>query len=333
MATESESTRPAAGLSTDVSSREHDAVEAFGYRQDLRRTLRFFALFGVSFSVISITTGIFLNFGVGIDNWGPASIWLWLIVGVGQLLVALVVAELGTRIPLAGYAYQWSSRLVNSTYGWFVGFAGLMFMTIGGGAIMLLAASPLLISEFGNDAPSQHLVLAVAIILMVLPVVVNVVSVQLTARINTIAVVTEIVGTLVFGVLLLVLWGLKTKPTDHGLGFLTDTTQLVHHPTWYAIVLASLLGAYTLVGFELAADMAEESVNARLDVPRAVIFAVVGAVVVGFIALIGFTVAIPNLPAIRSPPCHSSTSVSTGCQAGWSRCSSGSWSSRCSRST
>ena len=71
MATESESTRPAAGLSTDVSSREHDAVEAFGYRQDLRRTLRFFALFGVSFSVISITTGIFLNFGVGIDNWGP----------------------------------------------------------------------------------------------------------------------------------------------------------------------------------------------------------------------------------------------------------------------
>ena len=67
MATESESTRPAAGLSTDVSGRERDAVEAFGYRQDLRRTLRFFALFGVSFSVISITTGIFLNFGVGID--------------------------------------------------------------------------------------------------------------------------------------------------------------------------------------------------------------------------------------------------------------------------
>ena len=302
MATDSEPTRPAAGLSTDVSSRERGAVEAFGYRQDLRRTLRFFALFGVSFSVISITTGIFLNYGVGIDNWGPASIWLWLIVGVGQMLVALVVAELGTRIPLAGYAYQWSSRLVNSTYGWFVGFAGLMFMTIGGGAIMLLAASPLLISEFGNDAPSPHLVLAVAIILMVLAVVVNVISVQLTARINTIAVVTEIVGTLVFGVLLLVLWGLKTKPTDHGLGFLTNTTQLVHHPTWYAIVLASLLGAYTLVGFELAADMAEESVNARLDVPRAVIVAVAGAVVVGFIALIGFTVAIPSLPAIQKSP-------------------------------
>jgi amino acid transporter len=76
----------------------------------------------------------------------------------------------------------------------------------------------------------------------------------------------------------------------------------VHHPVWYAVVLASLLGAYTLVGFELAADMAEESVNARFDVPRAVIVAVFGAVVVGFIALIGFVVAIPNLPAIQNSP-------------------------------
>ncbi len=277
-------------------------TEGFGYRQDLRRTLRFFALFGVSFSIISITTGIFLNFGVGISNWGPASIWLWLVVGAGQLLVALVVAELGTRIPLAGYAYQWSSRLVNSTYGWFVGFAGLMYMTVGGGSIILLAASPLLISEFGNNAPSGHLVLTVAIILMVLPAIINIISVQLTARINSLAVITEIVGTVVFGVLLLVLWGLKTKPSGHGIGFLTNTTQLVHHSTWYAIVLAGLLGAYTLVGFELAADLAEESVNARFNVPRAIIVAVAGSVVLGFVALIGFTVAIPDLAAIQKSP-------------------------------
>jgi amino acid transporter len=287
--------------SQDRPSTEADEgmTERFGYRQDLRRTLRFFALFGVSFSIISITTGIFLNFGVGVANWGPASIWLWLVVGAGQMLVALVVAELGTRIPLAGYAYQWSSRLVNNTYGWFVGFAGLMYMTVGGGSIILLAAAPLLISEFGNNSPSPHLVLAVSVILMVLPAIINIISVQLTARINSIAVVTEIIGTVVFGVLLLVLWGLKAKPTHHGIGFLTNTTQLVHHSTWYAIVLAGLLGAYTLVGFELAADLAEESVNARFNVPRAVIVAVAGSVVLGFVALIGFTVAIPDLPAIQ----------------------------------
>ena len=95
-----------------------------GYRPELRRSLRFFSMFAIAFSIISITTGIFLNYGFGLSYWGPASIWTWPIVGVGNLMIALVVAELGTRIPLAGYAYQWSSRLVNPTYGWFVGFAG-----------------------------------------------------------------------------------------------------------------------------------------------------------------------------------------------------------------
>jgi len=73
-------------------------------------------------------------------------------------MIALVVAELGTRIPLAGYAYQWSARLVNSTYGWFVGFAGLLYMAVGGGAIMLGVAAPLLLSEFNDTTPSPHLV-------------------------------------------------------------------------------------------------------------------------------------------------------------------------------
>ena len=126
---------------------EGSIVNKFGYKQDLKRSLHFFALFGVSFSIISITTGIFLSFGVAMSYFGPASIWEWLIVGAGQLLVALVVAELGTRIPLAGYAYQWSARLVSSTYGWFVGFFGLLYMTVGGGAIFLLVGTPLLLSE------------------------------------------------------------------------------------------------------------------------------------------------------------------------------------------
>lgn len=288
----------AVGMST-----EGDA-EQFGYKQDLRRTLRFFALFGVSFSVISITTGIFLNYGVGLTNWGPASIWLWLVVGAGQLLVAFVVAELATHIPLAGYAYQWSSRLVNSTYGWFVGFLGLLYMTLGASSILLLAAAPLLISEFTSSTPSPELVLGVAIAMLLVAMLINVISVQLTAKINTTAVVTEILGTVVFGVLLFVLWAAHAKPTHHNLGFLFNTTQVGHHSmwhsTWYAIVLASLLGAYTLVGFEFAADLAEESVNARHNVPRALIVAVASAVILGFVALIGFTVAIPNLSEVQN---------------------------------
>src|SRR6201985_2902106 len=99
-------------------------LERAGYKPELRRSLRFFSMFAIAFSIISITTGIFLNYGFGLSYWGPAAIWTWPIVAGGNMMVALVVAALGTPIPLAGYAYQWSARLVNPTYGWFLGFAG-----------------------------------------------------------------------------------------------------------------------------------------------------------------------------------------------------------------
>jgi amino acid transporter len=189
---------------------------------------------------------------------------------------------------------------VNPTYGWFVGFAGLLYMSVGGGAIMLEVASPLLLSEFNVTTPNPRLVLTVAILLMLLPVVINIISIQVAARVNNVAVFTEILGTVVFGVLLLVLWGLKTKPDPYGASILTNTTSVFHNPTIYAFGLAGLLGAFTLVGFELAADMSEDAVNPRRSVPRGVLWAVGGSAVLGMIALIGFTIAIPNLKAVES---------------------------------
>jgi amino acid transporter len=286
-----------------VAQSDEEAILAkAGYRPELRRSLRFFSMFAIAFSIISITTGIFLNYAFGLSYWGPASIWTWPIVGVGNLMIALVVAELGTRIPLAGYAYQWSSRLVNSTYGWFVGFAGLLYMSVGGGAIMLGVASPLLLSEFNVNNPSSRLVLFVALVLMILPVFINIISIQVAARVNNIAVFTEILGTVVFGVLLFVLWAVKSKPSPYGASILTNTTSTLHNPTIYAFALAGLLGAFTLVGFELAADMSEDAVNPRRSVPRGVIWAVAGSAVLGMIALIGFTIAIPDLKTVESAP-------------------------------
>src|SRR5438270_12770783 len=99
-------------------------LASFGYKQELRRALKLFSLYAVAFSIISITTGIFTNFGFGLAPLGPAFIWFWLLAFGGQLLIAVVVSELGTRIPLAGCSFQWGTRLVNSPYGWSVGLTG-----------------------------------------------------------------------------------------------------------------------------------------------------------------------------------------------------------------
>ena len=59
--------------SESVTSRDEAVLSSFGYRQELRRALRLFSLYAVAFSVISITTGITLDYGFAIGNFGPAS--------------------------------------------------------------------------------------------------------------------------------------------------------------------------------------------------------------------------------------------------------------------
>ena len=73
---------PGPGVVTGTAAVSEEAVLArAGYKPELRRSLRFFSMFAIAFSIISITTGIFLNYGFGLAHWGPASIWTWPVIG------------------------------------------------------------------------------------------------------------------------------------------------------------------------------------------------------------------------------------------------------------
>ena len=65
---------PAAGVATAAGSADVAEAEAIvaraGYRPELRRSLRFFSMFAIAFSIISITTGIFLNYLFGLQYGG-----------------------------------------------------------------------------------------------------------------------------------------------------------------------------------------------------------------------------------------------------------------------
>ena len=122
---------------------DHDAneLQQFGYQQQLRRSMGSFSSFAVAFSLISVFTGVFANFGHGLRQVGGALVWSWLAVLAGQMLVALLLAELSTRFPLSGYGYQWTSRLVNPHFGFFVGWLlTLQFLTGFPGVCATLAA-------------------------------------------------------------------------------------------------------------------------------------------------------------------------------------------------
>ena len=279
------------------------ALETADAAPVLPRVLRRFALFAIAFSIVSITTGIFVNYSYGLTQLGPAAVWLWPVAVLGQLLVVLVLAELAGHMPLAGANYQWTARLVGTRFGYAVGSLGVLYGAVGLPGIALIGLAPLTATVLGLDARDGRLLVFLAALALVVAYLVNVVRVQWAAKVNNVAVFAEIAGTVVLSVVVFLAWvrgGSGTPDGGHGLAFLTTVNPGT--PLADGIVGGALVGLFTLVGFEAAADMAEEAVDARRSVPRAMIASVGVSGVLGMIALVGFTVAIPDLGAIEASP-------------------------------
>jgi amino acid transporter len=274
-------------------------VMTFGYEQKLKRSLGFVSMFTISFSVISITTGMFVNFGFGIANFGPAAIWTWPIVVVGQLLLSLILAELGSRIPIAGIGYQWGARLVSPGLGWVLAFGILGAFILASGGETLLLIAPLFASLFGLDANNLTLMASISVVVFVLVALINMFSVQLTARINNVSLVTEVVGTVVLGIALLIAFAAHP---NHSISFLTSTSNPAGNAPWFGFLLAMLIGIFTIEGMESASDLGEEGRGVRRGVPRAIIYAVIISGVLGMFTLFAVGLAIPDVAKTAASP-------------------------------
>lgn len=172
-----------------------------------------FSSFAVSFSLISVTTGIFAGFGAGIRQAGPSVVWTWLIVMAGQFLVAVVLAELAAHFPLSGYGYQWSSRLIGPKFGYFVGWLLLL---------QFLTGFPGVCKAFG-DYFHEFLGLASAYdgclrwltpprltVLVIMSVaLIHLYGIRLVSWINDVGVLAEVLGTVLITAVLLAFFAFR----------------------------------------------------------------------------------------------------------------------------
>ncbi|MET3196133.1 amino acid permease [Gottfriedia sp. OAE603] len=279
---------------------DSEALQSFNYKQELHRSLKFFSSFAVAFSFISITTGIFSSYSLALGAAGPAGIWTWPFVMVGHLLVALIFADLSSKIPLSGYVYQWVSRLTNRGFGWFTGWAALCYLIIVVPTVDY-GVAPIFLDLIGIKSTTSVLT-TVVIITIIIQALLNIFGVRLATIINNSAVYTEVIGFI--GIILILGFVLFFKGADFSL--LTYTAHKVGANGSYltAFALAVVMGSYTLVGFEAAANLAEETVDAKKTVPKAIVYSMLLAGIIGFIFLIVVTSGIKdinNIMASASP--------------------------------
>src|SRR5262245_2471672 len=289
---------------THAAPSEDGSAELGGYRQELKRTLGPFQVFAISFAFISVAVGIFGTYDDVLKNAGPAGIWLWPIVAVGQTLIALVIAQFAARIPLSGSSYQWASRLANPRIGWLFGWLSFCYLAAGVVTVDNAMASTALMPLFGIQ-PDENTARVITLVALVIQAVLVVLSTRLVGLITSAAVGLELV---IVVVLTLGLFVAVAVSGDGAVSNLTSRGIAEGAPDYFAIggglMAAMIMGIATLVGFDAAANMAEEAKDPFRSVPRAIVGSVVAAAVLGMMFVIALTIAIKDIPrasATNSP--------------------------------
>ena len=266
----------------------------FGYQQELRRVLGVYSSFAVAFSYISPSTGIFTLFILGISLAGPAFFWSWPIVVIGQLIIGLNFAEVSSHFPVAGSVYQWTKYLSNRTYAWFTGwiylFAGVLTVAAVVATVPLVLI-PLINNVFGTsigtDLDTERNVAALVLLSTTL---LSIFGVRIVAFVNNTGVVFEILGMVVFALILVIFYHHQSLSTFTDFSYLGSGFQ-----NQAGVFLAAMfMSLFVIYGFDTASTLAEETKNPRKSAPQAVLAAIIGAAIIGAIFLIAVIIAIPG---------------------------------------
>jgi amino acid transporter len=275
-----------------------EQLNEFGYKQELVRALGKFSSFAASFSGVGISAGVFITLPVIWASSGTGGIWSWIPSSVGALLVGLIFADLVGRMPIAGYAYQWSSRLANRPIGWMTGVAGFLGFGIGT-AGTIYGVTPYFLSEFGIDVTTASTIVG-GIIMTAVVCTVLIVGTKLAAMINNVAVFIEFLGGIIAAVVLLIVAVVRHP---HPVSVLFQPAPGTEGTSYgYAFLLAFLLGAFLYAGWELPADMAEETKDAPNTAARTMLWSIGAVAISGLVMVVAFSYASPDIATTLQSP-------------------------------
>lgn len=267
-------------------------LQELGYKQELKRALGFFSSFGVQFTGIAISGGLFLTLGLGLTTAGPGMFWAWVLGGGLQMIVALSIAELLSAYPLAGGAYQIVRRITRPVLGWQVGWWLIMahIAAFSGEAIGL---APFIARWFGIKSLDTAGTLEWGIALILLITAINLVGVKIAAIVNNIGVIAELLA-MSSVIVILLFFVHHFQP----LSFLRNTGGTQQHGGYLLpFLFALLVPAFIISGFDVNGSTGEETTNAARTVPQSQMTANIAAYLYGTLGIGVILLSITNLPA------------------------------------
>ncbi|KAI1842062.1 hypothetical protein JX266_011713 [Neoarthrinium moseri] len=286
---------------------DENRLAQFGYKQELKRDWGLSHNFGVSFSIISVITGLTTLFTYGLNTGGPAVMSIsWIVVSFFTMMVAIAMAEIVSAIPTSGGPYFWAAMLAPPQHspfaawmtGWF-NLLGQVAVTTGisFGLANLIPTAVAVKNPDYESTPAKTVGIYAAV--LVSHALVNSFGVHALRFLNNASIILHSAGITALCIAVLAK-APSHQPGSFVFGYFYDGTGL-DAPGWsdrasvgYVVVCGALLSQYTLTGFDASAHLSEETKNASWSAPIGVVSSV------GFSALFGFFVLMALLFSIQN---------------------------------
>lgn len=295
---------------TDKDKKEDVKIlHSMGYAQELERRMSGFSNFAISFSIICILSGGINSLAQATAGAGGASIGIgWPLGCLISGLFALAMAQIASAYPTAGGLYHWSSILGNRFTGWLTAWLNLIGLIAVLGAINVgtwgfFAGS--IAGWFGIDVDTtgaagfRNQIIFMAVITFA-QALINHFGIRLTAKL------TDFSGYLILATTVVLTLACFAFAQHWDISRLWTFTNYSGTPEaaavwpkteslWYVFALGLLLPIYTITGYDASAHTSEETQRAAHSVPRGIVTSVAWSAVFGYVMLVAFVVAIPDM--------------------------------------
>ncbi|XP_028092986.1 amino-acid permease BAT1 homolog isoform X1 [Camellia sinensis] len=297
-----------------VASSSDDAhrLKQLGYKQELSRSLSAISNFSVTFSIISVITGLTTTFNYGLTYGGPMTmIWGWPIVGGFTLIVGLSMAEICSAYPTSGGLYFWSAKLCGNDWGPLASWLTGWFNIVGQWAVTTsvdfslaqLIQVIILLSTGGKNGggyqASKYVVIGIHGGILLLHAIINSLPITWLSLFGQFAALWNLIGVFVLMILIPTVAKEKASAKFVFTFFNTDNGDGINSKV-YIFVLGLLMSQYTLTGYDASAHMTEETKSADKNGPKGIISAIGISVIVGWGYLLGVTFAVTKIPNLLS---------------------------------
>ncbi|MFC4584758.1 APC family permease [Sphaerisporangium corydalis] len=236
-------------------------VERFGYKQELRRSLSFtdLLIYGLIFMVPIAPFGIF---GTVFKASGGMVALAYVIGMIAMAFTAMSYAQMAQAFPMAGSVYTYAGRGISAPVGFLAGWVILLDYVLVPALLYLVASAAM--ASFIPAVPIWGWLIG----FIVLNTIVNYMGIEMTARMNKIMLVAELIVLAIFLVIGLVALA-QGKGHGAALSPLFDSTTF----SWPLVFGAVSVAVLSFLGFDGISMLAEESREDTRRLGRSMVYA------------------------------------------------------------